>query len=292
MKNGVQRGLFDADEAGPADPAGGRRKRVAGGEATTDLLFSAHVGANADLFPQILDLHVKPEAVIADVTYGLGAFWRNVPAGRYTLLPSDIDVKFADIPPAIAAVIKTGIDCRDLPYADASLDCVVLDPPYMEGLYRKNTDHLAGSGTHASFRKAYSNGKTSDTGPKWHEAVLDLYSRAGVEAARVLKPKGMLIVKCQDEVSANRQRLTHVEIITGYESIGLYTKDLFVLVRTNRAGVSRLKKQEHARKNHSYFIVFQKCRSRVSSVVSLRPTGRAERTGPPDTSGRAATPPG
>ena len=38
--------------------------------------------------------------------------------------------------------------------------------------------------------------------------------RAAVsEARRVLKPPGVLIVKCQDEVSANRQRLTHVEII-------------------------------------------------------------------------------
>jgi hypothetical protein len=31
------------------------------------------------------------------------------------------------------------------------------------------------------------------------------------------------------------------------------------VVRTNRPGISRLKKQVHARKNHSYFIVFVKC---------------------------------
>ena len=67
-----------------------------------------------------------------------------------------------------------------------------------------------------------------------------------------------MIVKCQDEVSANRQRLTHVEIINFYESIGFYTKDLFIVVRPNRPGVSRLKKQAHARKNHSYFVVFVK----------------------------------
>ena len=76
-------------------------------------------------------------------------------------------------------------------------------------------------------------------------------------------------MKCQDEVSANKQRLTHIEIITGYESLGFYTKDLFVVVRSNKAGVSRLKKQEHARKNHSYFIVFIKRRVKVSSVVVL-----------------------
>ena len=65
-------------------------------------------------------------------------------------------------------------------------------------------------------------------------------------------------MKCQDEVSANRQRLTHVEIINDYESLGLYAKDLFVVVRPNKPAITRLKKQVHARKNHSYFLVFVK----------------------------------
>lgn len=271
-------GLFDTldppDEASASAGIASNGKRVAGGDPTTDLLFSAHIGNNGELFARILDLHVPTGATVADVTFGLGAFWRNVPAEKYTILASDIDLKPDGIPAEWAGRVQSGIDCRNLPYADASLDCVVLDPPYMEGLYRKSEGHLAGSGTHASFRRAYSSGKVTEGGPKWHDAVVDLYARAGREAYRVLRPNGILVVKCQDEVSANKQRLTHIEIITGYESLGFYTKDLFVVVRTNKAGVSRLKKQEHARKNHSYFIVFQKCRSKVSSVLALRSDGQ------------------
>jgi DNA modification methylase len=85
-----------------------------------------------------------------------------------------------------------------------------------------------------------------------------MYFKAGREAHRVLKPGGVLIVKCQDEVSANTQRLTHVEIIVKYEELGFYAKDLFVVVRTNAPCITRLKKQVHARKNHSYFLVFLK----------------------------------
>lgn len=33
-------------------------KRVQGGEATSDLIMSAAVGGNADIFPKILELHV------------------------------------------------------------------------------------------------------------------------------------------------------------------------------------------------------------------------------------------
>jgi len=253
-------------------------KRVAGGNPSTDLVFSAQIGDNADLFARILHLHVPTGTTIADVTFGQGTFWKNVRGGDYNLLASDIDAKSGHgIFPSHPIEVKTGIDCRNLPYDNDTLDAVVLDPPYMEGLYRAVTSHLAGSGTHAGFRHAYSNGKpTDEEGPKWHEAVVDMYIKAGREAYRVLKRDGILIVKCQDEVSANKQRLTHVEIITAYESLGFYSKDLFVLMRMNRAGVSRLKKQEHARKNHSYFLVFQKRRVKISSIVALPPTGRAE----------------
>jgi hypothetical protein len=219
-------------------------KRTQGGITTTDVVMSAYVGGNAEVFPQLLALHVPPGSTIADVTWGKGVFWKNVPEGRYKVLATDL---------------KTGVDCRNLPYEDGSLDCVVLDPPYMEGLFRRSKDHLAGAGSHAAFREHYSNGDaTEEESPKWHAAVLDLYFKAGPEALRVLKENGTLIVKCQDEVSANRQNLTHVEIINEYERLGFYTKDLFIVVRQNRPSVSRLKKQVHARKNHSYFLVFVK----------------------------------
>ncbi len=250
--------------------------RVQGGEPTTDVVTSAHQGTNDQVFPQILSLHVPPGSVIADVTYGKGVFWKNVNMNGYRLFISDIDLK-SNIHRIKNSQIKgTRIDCTNLPYRDKSLDCVVLDPPYMEGLYRKKQSHLAGSGTHVAFRQSYSNGKTTIEGPKWHNAVIDLYIRAGLEAERVLREGGTIIVKCQDEVSANKQRLTHVEIISAFESMGLYTKDLFVLVRNNRPGISRLVKQEHARKNHSYFLVFKKQKVKFSNILSVEPTRRVK----------------
>jgi len=212
---------------------------------------TAHTSLNEDIFPQILSLHVPAGTLIADVTYGTGIFWKKVPPDTYKVVTSDLKI--------VASPRSVRADCRELPYSSESLDCVVLDPPYMEGLYRRSTRHLAGHGTYAAFRKTYSNGQQSNAyGPKYHEAVLDLYFRAGAEALRVLRPYGVLIVKCQDEVSANMQRLTHVEIVNKYATLGLYAKDLFVVIRANRPAVSRLKRQEHARKNHSYFLVFVK----------------------------------
>ncbi|MEP0842529.1 MAG: site-specific DNA-methyltransferase [Phycisphaerae bacterium] len=238
--------LFDLDKTPSA------RRRAPAGVTTSDLAFSAYVGTNAEVFPHVVRLHVPEGSRVADVTFGQGVFWRNVPPHAYTLVPSDI---------------QTGIDCRALPYRNGSFDCVVLDPPYMEGLFRRARSHLAGAGSHAAFRDYYSNGEETHGGPKYHQAVLDLYFRGGKEAHRVLRPEGVLIVKCQDEVSANTQRLTHVEIINEFERLGFYTKDLFVVVRPNRPAVTRTKGQVHARKNHSYFLVFVKTRRRRSTAA-------------------------
>jgi hypothetical protein len=221
------------------------KRRIQGGSPSTELVFSSYTGDNAEIFQDILKLHVAEGSVIADVTYGKGAFWKSVDKTKYELHFSDL---------------KTGTDCRNLPYEDKSMDVIVLDPPYMEGLFRQSKEHLAGSGTHASFRDHYSNGAITDYsegGPKYHDKVLELYFEAANEAFRVLKNYGIFIVKCQDEVSANRQRLTHVELINEWNE-RFYCKDLFVVTRNNKPVVSRLVKQQHARKNHSYFLIFMK----------------------------------
>jgi hypothetical protein len=232
-------------DPGPEPAAALKARRVQSGIATADAVLSAHVAGNAELFPQIMALHVPPGAVVADVTFGGGVFWRRVPPGLYRVTASDL---------------ATGTDCRALPYADGSMDAVVLDPPYMEGLLRAKADTRGGLGSHAALRSAYSSGRevAGAASGRWHQAVLDLYLEACGEARRVLRDHGILIVKCQDEVSANRQELTHVQIVCGLADLGFYARDLFVLVRPNRPNVARLLRQVHARKNHSYFLVFQK----------------------------------
>ena len=212
-------------------------RRVRNGKPSNDLAFSCMQGGNDDLFPEVLRLYVAPGSTVADITYGHGVFWSRVAPKRYKVKATDL---------------ATGTDCRALPYADASIDCVVFDPPYM---------HTPGGSAHVGHQNFEqddkNNGATHET-KKYHDAVLDLYFTTAVEVDRVLRPGGMFIVKCQDEVCANQQRLTHVEIINHYAGLGFVAEDLFVLMRRNRPGVSAMIKQAHARKNHSYFIVFWK----------------------------------
>jgi len=233
-------------QAGPVlvQRMGKRPRKSPAGIATNDLVFSAHVGMNAEVFPQILGLYVPDDgAIIADVTYGNGAFWKHIDVSKYRLLKSDL---------------KSGTDARHLPYADSSLDCIVFDPPYM------HTPGGTAHEGHQNFEQYYRNNGKNTTKLKYHEAVLDLYFRSASEAWRVLKNGGIYIVKCQDEVCACKQRLTHVEIINHLTEKLFIAEDLFVLMRTNKPGVSRMLRQRHARKNHSFFLVFRKrpCKTR------------------------------
>jgi hypothetical protein len=217
-----------------------KTNRIARGVATNELIFSAYQATNDEVFPHILKLYVTQGSLVADVTYGKGVFWKNIPAGIY-------DVRATDL--------RNGVDCRKLPYGDTTMDCVVSDPPYM------HTPGGTAHQNHQNFEVYYCNNGTENGSKKYHEAVLDLYFKGAREAHRVLKPEGIYIVKCQDEVCANQQRLTHVEIINELATMGFVVEDLFVVLRMNKPGVSRLLRQVHARKNHSYFLIFRKAKS-------------------------------
>ncbi len=217
-----------------------KKRKSPNGVPTNDLVFTSYIGTNDEVFPFVLSLYVEPGSKVADVTYGKGVFWRRVPQNAYKLLATDLE---------------SGVDCRRLPYESSSIDCVVFDPPYM---------HTPGGSAHVghqNYEGYYKNNKANSE-KKYHDAVLDLYFTAALEAWRVLREGGTYIVKCQDEVCANQQRLTHVELIEELYKYRFVAEDLFVVVRTAKPGVSRLLTQAHARKNHSYFIVFLKPKGR------------------------------
>ena len=194
-------------------------------------IISAIVGLNADIFPSILKLHVPPGSIVADVTYGKENFWKKVHLSKHrlTLLKTDI---------------KTGIDLRALPYNDASLDALVLDPPYRQ--------HSPSSVAHKKMDACYN--VSSVNGP---DEIRQLYIEGSKEAWRVLNDNAILIVKCQDEIIARKQIWNHIELLLEIEKLGYVCVDLFVLVRKSGVIVSH-NRQFHAAKNHSYFLVFRK----------------------------------
>ena len=196
-----------------------------------------------EIIRNILRLHVPEGKIDCDPTFSTGAFYRGTgvdPPG----------LRF-DISPQVDGVVQA--DARSLPLQDASLSCLILDPPFLATKGRSLTE---GEGNRINRRFTVFPDEKS---------LYQLYTDIIREAYRVLKPDGILIFKCQDKVSSGKQYLTHVFVVNTAVETGFYPKDLFVLLAKNRLVADwQARNQKHARKYHCYFIVFQKCKTKIN----------------------------
>ena len=177
------------------------------------------------------------ERFCCDITYGNGAFYKNIPEPR---------LKF-DIDPQKPGVVAASSE--SLPIADQSLNTVVYDPPFLTYV-RRGREH--GSIMSRRF------------GGYWRYDELASNYRSSIrECHRVLRPGGILVFKCQDIIHNHKMHPTHINIVIW--SCGMFElKDLYVLFKGHRIPIpekagERRRVQKHARIHHSYFLVMKRC---------------------------------
>jgi len=167
---------------------------------------------------------------VCDVTYGLGRFWS---AWR----PADLtchDLK------------GDGVDFRHLPHPAATFDAVVLDPPYKLNGTPSQPDERYGADVVQSWQDR-------------HALIRD----GMTECARVLRPGGYLLVKCQAQVCSGAVRWQDREFADHGESLGLALVDRFDLLGTARPQPPRTRAdgkpsvQQHAYGRPSTLLVFK-----------------------------------
>jgi len=191
-----------------------------------------------EIIKNILKLHVERQVIDCDPTYSKGNFYKNTgikqPTYCFDINPYDESVTWAD--------------CRSLPLPDASIGCIMLDPPFLA----TKGPSLATNHNGNIINKRFGVYPTEKDLHKFYADSLK-------EAYRVLKLDGILIFKCQDKVSSGKQYMSHVFIANQAVTIGFYPKDLFILLAKNRIIADwQTKNQKNSRKYHSYFWVFKK----------------------------------
>lgn len=173
-----------------------------------------------------------------DPTYSKGVFYRNLPEPQ---------LKF-DKNPIGEDVVEA--DCRDLPLEDESVNSIMFDPPFIATTGKSHDEKKKGRNIIVERFGRYTS----------MDELYQFYGDSLQEFARVLKTGGYLVVKIQDVVSSGKQYLSHVEMINRAEKAGFHAEDLFVLLAKSRL-IGHWKTQKHARKFHSYFIVFKKAKA-------------------------------
>lgn len=208
-----------------------------GYEPITSISFS-----NEDIIRNIMLLE-GIERFDLDCTYSIGSFWKHLPKPTYK----------SDLFPKSKNIIEAS--SNDLPFENESLKSIMFDPPFIIAgeTYKENKK---GSSIIAKRFEGYKN----FTELKIH------YLSTLKETYRILQNEGILVMKCQDVVSSGKNHLTHSLVINMALQVGFYPKDLFILIAKNRLNSfngEKWKNQYHARKHHSYFLVFKKSKCRV-----------------------------
>ena len=192
-----------------------------------------------EILENIIRLYIPSGGIECDSTFGNGNFYKRISVPRYAY----------DLNPRNGAEYG---DSRNLPLADESISSLMFDPPF-----------LATKGKSLQTDKGNIINRRFGVYPTEKE-LHDFYTESIKEGSRVLKKDGILIVKCQDKVSSGKQYMSHVYIFNEATRLGFVVKDLFILLAKNRWVADWQKKnQQHARKYHCYFWVFQKKKGRV-----------------------------
>ena len=185
-----------------------------------------------EILKGIIALHC-PDGFDLDPTYSKGAFYKNIPEPRYK----------SDSVPLADDVMEC--DCRDLPFSSGELNSIIFDPPFVAAIPTGNSKRGIIRERFGYYRNVQ--------GELW-----ELYRASLKEFYRILKYNGVLVVKSQDTIDSGKQCLSHIEIINYAYRIGFYPIDIFILIARSRLRGSSWRNQQHARKYHSYFLVFKK----------------------------------
>ena len=216
------------------------------------MIHSVYIGDDVDLLARILPLHDRgPGSTILDATYGHGGFWRS---GRRETDHKvvGLDIRMAEgvldltrCPPNIGLVAG---DYESLPFPAETFDAVIYDPPF-----------LTRGGDNSLMKSRYGTFKSYDD-------LLISMATACVEFRRVLKPKGIVVVKAMDWTEGRRRRWMHIDVVNSW-SPRFRLDDLFVKVAVQNMRNAVWRHQDRSRAAHVYFLVF-KSRGRSRSTAA------------------------
>lgn len=198
---------------------------------------------NDETIKAIMELY-NIERFDLDCTYSTGCFWKDIPQ----------PINKTDLYPQKEGVIKANSEI--LPFGDNSFKNIMCDLPFV----------ISGK-TYKTNKKGSSIIAKRFEGYETFDALKKNYYKTLKELYRICEKDGIVVFKCQDSVSSGKNHFSHVVAMNMAIEIGFYPKDLFILAAKSRLTAfngTKWKKQYHARKFHSYFLIFQKTKNKVN----------------------------
>ncbi len=207
------------------------------GERDYQPIPSVWDGQDCHLLDRMLRFYPhRPPARILDASVNSGRFWRGV--GEWKPVGLDINPRFR---PTVVG------DNMAMPFRDRCFDVVVYDPPHIPNQGRDRQKDF-------NVRFGLVLKSSRDNGYNFSH----LFSPFLREAQRVLTPDGVLFCKITDYVHNHRLQWAHVDLVQAAVREGFLACDCIVKTRKSPIVDPKWQKAHHARRQHSYWLVFRK----------------------------------
>lgn len=188
--------------------------------------------SNADMILDMVRLgYLKDTDLVFDPTYGSGRWWKKWCPPRLVARSNAVDPNF---------------DFRSAGYPDNTFDAVAYDPPY-----------VCIGGRKTSGIKSMYDGYGLTDAPTSPIGLQALINDGLLEMTRVVKPRGIILLKNQDYVSSGKLWLGTHHTLCAALDYGLECVDRFEHIGNPRPQPPG-RRQVHARRNLSTLFVFQK----------------------------------
>ena len=205
------------------------------------VLAATYWPSNAYLIEDCARLgYLRSEWKTLDATFGRGVWWTRWKPNNLVIHDLAID----------------GVDFRNLPHDNAEFDAIAFDPPFVSVGGRKTT-------TIPEFHQRF--GMTD--APKSPAELQEMINLGLHEMARVIKPRGIMVAKCQDYISSGKLWNGTFKTQLAAMEAGFSLIDKFEHIsKTSRPQPERTRAdgkesiQMHARRNMSTLLILQKIR--------------------------------
>lgn len=198
-----------------------------------------------EIIRDIITLHNNGNPIDADITYSTGNFY-----GTFgDIVVEQPKFKF-DVAPMDESIVKIE-PWGPIKLGDSSIHSCMFDPPFVISPRNAPSAYNDSEDVSIIFKRF--------SGYYPVNELLDSYYHWLCEIYRVLEDDGIAIVKCQPTVTGGKELNSHHFIWFIGECLGFDMIDEFILTsKGGRLISSKIKKQQHARKYHSYFYVLKK----------------------------------
>lgn len=197
------------------------------------LLSAAAWPSNAELIAEVAQLYFKDGDRIYDATLEQGIWWKNRAEWGVTV---------------VAHVNKNDHDFRHTPYHDDTFDVIFYDPPY-----------CAKGGRETSGIRTMDERYGQFDCPATPSLLQELIDDGLEEMTRIVKPKGLILVKCMNYISSGKLWPGALLTWEWAKDLGLTTEAVYTHLSTGNGGPQPAgRRQVHARNNSSTLYVFKK----------------------------------